>query len=104
MFDIKGLPVQGYKDQSQPNVDLVNRNKKIEELVLKVIDELEVVSDIDRRWLAIAKTDLEKGFMAMNRSIFKPSRAKLLPEDKLNVNSLVIEVKLLSDENAENKA
>jgi hypothetical protein len=33
------------------------------------------------RWLAIGKTDIEKGFMAVNRSVFRPSRVAL-PEDE----------------------
>ena len=33
---------------------------------------LESNSLIDKRWLAIAKTDLQKGFMSLVRSIAKP--------------------------------
>jgi hypothetical protein len=29
---------------------------------------------IDQRWLAIAQTHIEQGFMALNRSIFQPGR------------------------------
>ena len=70
----KGLPVHGYQVQSKSNVDLVNTNKIHEEKILRIIDELGAMDNVDKRWLAIAKTDLEKGFMALNRSIFKPSR------------------------------
>lgn len=76
MEDHKGLPVEGYKPQSQSNVDLVNYNKKLEEYLLRVVDKLETQAGIDRSWLAIAKTHFEQGFMAMNRSIFKPDRIK----------------------------
>jgi hypothetical protein len=37
--------------------------------------------EVDRRWLSIAKTHFEQGFMALNRSIFKPQRIKLLEDE-----------------------
>lgn len=80
----QSLPVQGYKPQSQVTVDLVNENKQLEERVLRRFDELATLTavngedvSIDKRWLAIARTDLEKAFMAANRAIFQPARAKL---------------------------
>lgn len=91
--DHKGLPVAGYKAQSQDNVDLVNRNKKLEELVLRVIDELQSNSNCDGRWVSIARTDIEKGFMALNRAIFKPARINGLPETELSVGSLNVSIK-----------
>lgn len=72
--DHKGLPVPGYQAQTQSNIDLVTRNKKLEEAALRIIDELGAINDVDKRWLAIGKTQLEQAFMAINRSIFKPSR------------------------------
>ncbi len=35
---------------------------------------------LDKRWLALAKTQIEQGFMAMNRAVFQPGRVSL-PED-----------------------
>lgn len=81
------LPVSGYTKQSDEKVDLVNFNKYLEELVLRTMDAYKENPDIDQRWLAIARTDLEKAFMALNRSIFKPQRMteevfqKLISED-----------------------
>lgn len=75
------LPVSGYRPQGDLAVGRVNHNKQIEERILRVIDELGVDENVDKRWLAIAKTDIERGFMALNRSIFKPERIKLYGED-----------------------
>lgn len=69
--------IKGYTDQSSNNKLLVNNNKDAEEAVLRIIDQLETVVGIDRRWLAIGKTHIEQGFMAINRSIFKPVRIKM---------------------------
>ena len=37
------------------------------------INELEKNGYVDKRWLAIAKTDLQKAFMSLHRSINKPN-------------------------------
>ena len=82
MTQHQGLPVAGYKSQSEERVALVNRNKEIEERVLRILDELGATDGVDKRWLAIGRTSIEQGFMAVNRSIFQPGRAAL-PEDSL---------------------
>lgn len=77
------LPVSGYSPQSADNVGVVNINKELEERVLRQIDEIQsVASDRgwDGRWAAIARTNIEQGFMALNRAIFRPGRVPL-PED-----------------------
>jgi hypothetical protein len=33
--------------------------------------------NIDKRWLLVARTQLEQGFMALNRAIFQPQRIAL---------------------------
>ena len=74
------LPVSGYKPQSQASVGLVNVNKQAEERILRIIDDLAQTDGVDGRWLAIGKTQIEQGFMAVNRAVFRPARAAL-PED-----------------------
>ena len=76
-----GLPVAGYQPQSQENVALVNANKALEERALRQLDAMSDATRFDLRWVAIARTAIEQGFMAMNRAVFKPARIKL-PEDK----------------------
>lgn len=75
-----GLPVSGYREQPQLTIDVVNRNKANEERQLRLLEIDAKAGDCDGRWLAIAKTHLEQAFMAWNRAIFKPGRAEL-PED-----------------------
>jgi hypothetical protein len=69
-----GLPVAGYLPQSTAKVDLVNVNKDAEERVLRILDHLATLPDTDKRWLAIGRTAIENGWMAVNRSVFKPAR------------------------------
>ena len=77
MTDHKALPVVGYKPQSDEKVALVNVNKRVEETMLRMLDTLKDNSEVDQRWLAIGRTQLELAWMAVNRAIFKPGRAKL---------------------------
>jgi len=72
-----GLPVEGYRPQPNNNVNLVNANKRFEEEALRVLDHLETLPDVDKRWLAIGRTGMENAWMAVNRAIFKPDRVKL---------------------------
>lgn len=71
------LPVRGYTMQPTRNIDLVNKNKIVEEQVLHILDDLSKEEGIDKRWLAIGRTHIEEAFMAINRSIFKPTRIQL---------------------------
>lgn len=88
----EGLPVAGYRPQTDEAVDLVNEHKLMEERVLRRLDDLRAMAyrgehgaahgvTIDQRWLAIAQTHIEQGFMALNRSIFQPGRVALPGDD-----------------------
>jgi ABC-type molybdenum transport system ATPase subunit/photorepair protein PhrA len=72
----EGLPVHGYRPQSASAVELVNDNKLLEELVLQRLDHLDSLSVGERRWMVIARSHIEQGFMALNRAIFQPERVK----------------------------
>jgi hypothetical protein len=76
----EGLPVAGYRPQDGTAVQKVNTNKEAEERVLRILDDLAADPEVDKRWLAIGRTQIEQGFMAVNRAVFKPGRA-VLPED-----------------------
>jgi hypothetical protein len=69
--------VKGYTTQTQDAVDLVNGNKQTEEMILRLMDGLAKDGRADPRWLAVARTHFEQGYMALNRAIFKPERIRL---------------------------
>ncbi len=50
----------------------MNGVKALAEQVGVCIEGLERVDGVDKRWLAVAKTDLQKGFMAAVRAVAKP--------------------------------
>jgi hypothetical protein len=66
-------PIQGYNSLTQPAIDLINVVQRLEQSVLTIIRDLADDADVDPRWLAIGKTDVEKGFMAIRRSITCPN-------------------------------
>jgi len=80
MTDHKPLPVAGYTGQNDEKVALVNRNKEIEERVLRICDELRKMTALDQRFVSMAVSHFQEGFMCLNRAIFQPTRIKL-PED-----------------------
>lgn len=80
MAEHSGLPVSGYKPQSDDRVAVVNVNKQLEERVLRQLDDLKQDPTVDQRWLAIGRTGIEQAFMAVNRAVFQPGRVAL-PED-----------------------
>lgn len=75
----KGLPVAGYKSQSDWAVALVNDNKRLEERVLRQIDFHQtgpMAHELDQRMVALAKTSIQEAFMWLNRAVFQPERLK----------------------------
>lgn len=73
--------IKGYRDLSQGEIDAINKIKAKAEEVAALIHSFDgPVSGAgnegqffpDPRWLAIAKTDLQKGFMFLTRSVAKP--------------------------------
>jgi len=71
-MDNQHRKIKGYRDLSQVEIDAMNAVKEKAEEVGELISKLEGNDELDQRWVAIAKTDLQKGFMAATRSIAKP--------------------------------
>lgn len=68
--------IKGYRELSQEEIDVMNAIKGTANAVGELLDGLGETAGTeygpDARWLAIAKTDLQKGFMALTRSVAKP--------------------------------
>lgn len=65
--------IKGYRDLSQEEIDLMNEVKELAERVGSLVSRIEDIQATDRRWSSIGKTDLQKGFMALVRSIAQPT-------------------------------
>jgi hypothetical protein len=65
--------IKGYRDLSQEEIDLMNEAKAKAEEVGALVEKLQGTAGIDQRWVSIAKTDLQKGFMSLIRGIAQPT-------------------------------
>lgn len=72
-MDNQHKQIKGYRDLSEQEIALMNDAKGRAEGIGALIKMLEDLPDVDKRWLAIAKTDLQKGFMSLVRSIARPT-------------------------------
>ncbi len=65
-------PISGYRELSDFDLSDINAVKDLEREVGLLWRSISRRDDIDRRWLALAKTHLQEGFMAFVRSVAKP--------------------------------
>lgn len=71
--------ITGYRDLTQDEIGLMNEGKALAEQCGLFIGKLEATHAgtgshaIDMRWVNIARTDLQKGFMSLIRSIAQPT-------------------------------
>jgi len=64
-------PIKGYKVLDQSQIDFINNIKGLADVVGNSLKAIET-TDVDKRWMNIAKTNLQQGFMALTRAIAKP--------------------------------
>ncbi len=69
---MKTGPIKGYRDLSPAEVDLMNKLKDVAVEVGNWVDVVLDDPDTDKGWANIAKTDLQKGFMALIRAVARP--------------------------------
>lgn len=84
--------IRGYRILDSRETDLINRIKQHEAKTLALADELltlnqhllweggsreNLVINESNRWVRIAKTDIQTGFMALVRAVGKPEPVKL---------------------------
>lgn len=68
-------PITGYRALSEAEVAAINEIKEmaseVEALIFSIQNRPAVTHD--GRWVSIAVTDLQKGFMALTRAVAQPS-------------------------------
>lgn len=65
--------ISGYRELSQTEIDTMNKIKAESAKVGLLIEELEDNKQLDQRWVSIAKTDLQRGFMSAVRAVAQPT-------------------------------
>jgi hypothetical protein len=70
-MDNQHRKIRGYRDLSEDEIDAINQIKGMGSRVDVLIETL-TATGVDQRWIAIAKTQLQQGFMALTRAVAKP--------------------------------
>lgn len=65
--------IKGYRDLSQSEIDGMNSIKALELDTGELFKQVSQIDGVDQRALALAKTNLQQGFMWFVRSIAKPA-------------------------------
>lgn len=65
--------IKGYRELDATEIDAMNMVKEQGEKLDEMINVLAQQDSTDKRWLAMAKTDLQVGIMKAVRSIAKPT-------------------------------
>ena len=65
--------ITGYRELDQHEIDAMNAVKEMAKQVGELFEKLESTSGLDQRWIAVGKTNLQQGFMALTRAIAQPT-------------------------------
>lgn len=65
--------IKGYRDLSEGEIRAMNAVKSEAERIGILFEELESNESLDQRWIVIAKSDIQKGFMSAIRAIAQPT-------------------------------
>ena len=70
-------PIKGYRTLSNAELEMINDLKELGEQIGSYVESLEDpqtvgLPNVDRRWVAIGKTHLQQGMMALTRAVARP--------------------------------
>jgi len=72
-MDNQHQKIQGYRDLSQEELNLINEGKVLAQQCGYFIAKLESIESTDKRNVALGKTNLQQGFMWLIRAIARPT-------------------------------
>lgn len=65
--------IKGYRELNAQEIKAMNAVKSESERIGLLIEEMRANPDLDQRWVSIAETHLQQGFMAAVRAVAKPT-------------------------------
>ena len=71
-MDNQHRKIKGYRELDQVEIDLMNSIKALGGNLGESVAALEITEGVDQRWVAIGKTHLQQGLMALTRAVAKP--------------------------------
>ena len=72
MVDNQHKQIKGYRDLTEVEIGAMNDCKSVAVEVGILCDKIAGMTGVDQRWVAIGRTDLQKGFMSLIRGIARP--------------------------------
>lgn len=71
-MDNQHRKIKGYRELSEAEISHMNEIKEMGKSLGELVERIKSIDGVDQRWIAIGATDLQKGLMALTRSIAKP--------------------------------
>jgi hypothetical protein len=72
-MDNQHRKIAGYRELNEGEIDLMNEIKALGPTIADVLNKLATTDSVDQRWLAIGRTELQQGLMALTRAVAKPT-------------------------------
>ena len=63
----------GYRELSAKELEAINEVKEMAQRVGVLVEAMALNGGYDTRWVAVARTQLQQGFMALTRSVAQPT-------------------------------
>ena len=71
-MDNQHRKIAGYRELTSDEIEMMNTVKGVGIELGVLVETLREMEAIDQRWVSIGVTDLQKGLMALTRSVAKP--------------------------------
>lgn len=72
MVDNQHKKITGYRDLTEDEIAAMNELKELGNQVGALLDKVKDIPDVDQRFLATGRTDIQKGFMCAIRAVARP--------------------------------
>ena len=66
------LKMKTIRELNETEIAHMNEVKEVGKTLGDLVERIKGIEGVDQRWVAIGATDLQKGLMALTRSIAKP--------------------------------
>lgn len=68
----ENTPIKGYRQLTETEIAKINNIKDYAERMGRLVEDLALDPGCDTRWVAVARTQLQIGIMALTRAVAQP--------------------------------
>lgn len=72
-MDNQHQKITGYRDLTAEEIALMNQVKEIGNEMGRLVEGMALNKSLDQRWVALGRTHLQQGIMALVRSVAQPT-------------------------------